>query len=139
VDISDAILQDMRVDRLARKRDVEGLLDLLEHGDGNLPAIAAHELGFLSDARAVEPLLRRLHRIELGSATEVEEYEWVCLARALGRLADAGTPAADALLVTLERPDRREFRIAALALATPVIVVRSSRSSAAWSTPTQAH
>jgi HEAT repeat protein len=117
VDISDAMLQDKRVDRLARKRDVEGLLDLLEHGDGNLPAIAAHELGFLGDARAVEPLLRRLHRIELGSATGVEEYEWVCLALALGRLSNAGSPAADALLKALERPDRREFRIAALALA----------------------
>lgn len=117
VDISDAILHDKRVDRLVEKRDVEGLIDLLEHGDGNLPAIAAHELGFFGDARAVEPLLRRLDRIDLGTATEAEDYEWVCLARALGRLSDAGSAAADRLLEALERPDRRGFRIAALSLA----------------------
>jgi len=117
VDISDALLRDKRVDRLGKKRDVQGLIDLLEHGDGHLPAIAAHELGLLGDAGAVEPLLRRFRRIDLSSAIEDEEYEWVCLARALGRLTDAGSPAAGELLEELERPERREFRIAALALA----------------------
>lgn len=117
VDISDAILHDKRVDRLTKKRDVEGLIDLLEHGDGHIPAIAAHKLGLLGDARGVEPLLRRFRRIDRSTATEVEEYEWVCLARALGRLTDAGSPAADELLEELERADRREFCIAALALA----------------------
>lgn len=117
MDISDALLHDERVDRLGEKRDVQGLIDLLEHGDGHIPAIAGHELGLLGDARAVEPLLRRFRRIDLSTATADEEYEWVCLARALGRLTDAGSPAADELLEELERPDRREFRMAALALA----------------------
>lgn len=117
VDISDALLQDKRVDTLAKKRDVEGLIDLLEHGDGQLPAIAAYQLGLLGDARAVEPLLRRFRRINFSTETEDEEYEWVCLARALGRLTNAGSPASDELLEALERLDRRGFRMAALALA----------------------
>jgi HEAT repeat protein len=97
--------RDKRVDELREKRDVEGLIDLLEHGDVKTQGWAASALGLLQDPRAVEPLLRRLRRIDLSTATEDEQLEWTTVASALGHVADAGSPAADELAQVLSQPD----------------------------------
>jgi len=102
------------------QRDVAGLTAALERSDDSDAVLFAIALGELGDSSAVEPLLRRLRRIDLSTATSdpVNKAAWGVIAEALGQLATPGSPAADELLKALEHPVGDEDLDAMDALAT---------------------
>jgi HEAT repeat protein len=48
------------VERMEKKRDVEGLIDALKQGNADIRRKAASSLGRIGDARAVQPLIKAL-------------------------------------------------------------------------------
>jgi HEAT repeat protein len=96
-----------RIKRLEEERDVAGLVDALENGQGSVAYRALEALGRFGDRSATEPVLRLLQSIDLDSPTSVEEadraeWQWGLLAYLLGRVAEPGSPAAEELLRALE-------------------------------------
>jgi HEAT repeat protein len=68
------------VEKMEKKRNVEGLIKALEHKDPNVRKAAAKALGRIGDKRAVEPLIKAL-----------SDSDWevrAAAAKALGKLGD---------------------------------------------------
>jgi HEAT repeat protein len=91
-----------QVNKLAQSGDAVGLLEILERGDVGFACQAAIALAKLSDRRAVDPILVRLRAIDLAFPTDDEVQQWGIFARALGKLAEPRSPAADELLAAVE-------------------------------------
>ena len=102
------------------QRDVAGLTAALERSDDSDAVLFAIALGELGDSSAVQPLVRRLRRIDLSTPTSDNSNKaaWAVIAEALGQLATPGSPAADELLKALEHPVGDEDLDAMDALAT---------------------
>lgn len=105
--------------RLKAQGDVSGLIRELERSDDSVTCVLAMALFDLGDPRAVDPLLHRMRKIDLAASPETDtKGAWALIAEALGKLASAGSPAADELLAALEHPVGDEYLDAMDALAT---------------------
>ena len=110
------------VERLAKEKDLAGLIEALDTDQTTVRVAAASALReACSGPQEVDFLLRRLKSLDvqprIGDDQTHEEYKWIVIVSALAEAAKPGSPTADFLLPVLEWPDGFPSRIAMDALA----------------------
>jgi HEAT repeat protein len=111
-----------RVERLAKEKDLEGLIEALDSDRYEVRRAAANALMRLSEPATVDFLLGRLKSLDLqpriGEPEQThDEFIWGQIVDVLEETAKPGGALADTLLPILEWPDGYPSRIAMEALA----------------------
>lgn len=125
-------MNDVDIERMEEKGDVEGLIEVLKSGDLHAQGSAAIALGKMGDARAIEPLVQalkdRFGALRTFSATALEKLGWeprndaekvhYFIAKGwYGKLEEVGPAAVEALIHHLKDLNQVVRRDAASALA----------------------